>query len=55
MSKVLVPNHIAETQEAEVKEQQEQESIVDNAYVKEEERYLDPTLLDKNLLERVSN
>ena len=49
MSKVLVPNHIAETQEAEIKEQQKEESIVDNAYVKEEERYLDPTLLDKDL------
>jgi co-chaperonin GroES (HSP10) len=55
MSKVLVPNHIAEEQETEVKstEEEKTEITLDNAYVKEEERYLDPTLLDKNLLERM--
>ena len=33
-----------------MKENQKEESIVNNAYVPEEERVLDPTLLDKSLL-----
>ena len=53
MNKVLVPNHVAEAQEADIKENQKEESIVNNAYVPEEERVLDPTLLDKSLLERM--
>ena len=36
MNKVLVPNHIAEAQEADIKENQKEESIVNNAYVPEE-------------------
>ena len=55
MSKVLVPNHIAEEQETEAKitAEEKTETTLDNAYVKEEERVLDPTLLDKSLLERM--
>ena len=57
MSKVLVPNHIAEEQEAEAKnksqEEEKKEISVESAYVPEEERVLDPTLLDKSLLERM--
>ena len=43
MTKVLVPNHIAEEKE------KEQES----AYVDAEKRVLDPELLNKSLLERM--
>ena len=57
MSKVLVPNHIAEEQETEAKnknqEEEKKEVSIDSAYVPEEERVLDPTLLDKSLLERM--
>ena len=53
MNKVLVPNHVAEEQEAQVKEENTTEETLTDAYVSEEKRYLDPTLLDKSLLERM--
>jgi co-chaperonin GroES (HSP10) len=51
MNKVLVPDHIAEEQEVETSN--EEEKTLDTAYVPEEKRVLDPTLLDKSLLERM--
>ena len=51
MNKVLIPDHIAEEQEVETSN--EEEKTLDTAYVPEEKRVLDPTLLDKSLLERM--
>ena len=49
MSELVVPKHIAAEQQAEA------ETKIDAAYVKSEERVLDPTLLDKSLLDRMPN
>ena len=53
MTELAVPNHIAD----EIKKEREDaaRSDVDKAYVKTEDRVLDPTLLDKSLLERMPN
>ena len=54
-NKVLVPDHIAAEIEkdktAAIKE--EEKSEVDKAFVSSEERVLDPTLVDKSLIERM--
>ena len=51
MTELAVPNHIAE--ERKKAREEEARSDVDKAYVKTEDRVLDPTLLDKSLLERM--
>jgi len=58
MSKIQVPDHVAKSIEAEQKAKQQEETkteeTTDNvAYVKEEARVLDPTLLEKSFLERM--
>jgi co-chaperonin GroES (HSP10) len=61
MTKVVVPEHIAKEVEKENKEKKAKTgwdangSPVEEAYVKSEERVLDPTLLDKSFLERMPN
>jgi co-chaperonin GroES (HSP10) len=59
MTGVVVPDHIASEIEKENKNEKpgevENASPVDNAFVKPEERVLDPSLLDKSLLERMPN
>ena len=51
MPELSVPNHIAE--ERKKAREEAARSDVDKAYVKTEDRVLDPTLLDKSLLERM--
>ena len=51
MTELAVPNHIAE--ERKKAREESARSDVDKAYVKTEDRVLDPTLLDKSLLERI--
>ena len=51
MTELAVPNHIAE--ERKKAREEAARSDVDKAYVKTEDRVLDPTLLDKSLLERM--
>ena len=53
MTELAVPNHIAE--ERKKAREESARSDVDKAYVKTEDRVLDPTLLDKSLLERMPN
>tara|TARA_R110002020_G_scaffold397572_4_gene607696 strand:+ start:408 stop:893 length:486 start_codon:yes stop_codon:yes gene_type:complete len=54
MSKVLVPDHIArEVEETEEESIEENKSEIEEAYVKSDERVLDPTLLDKSFLDRM--
>jgi len=54
MKEVLVPDHIAREVEAEKQEQPEgDKSELDQAYVKSDDRVLDPTLLEKSFLERM--
>lgn len=55
-SKVIVPEHIAKEveQEAErVNQQEESNSELDKAFVSPEQRVLDPSLIDKSLIERM--
>jgi len=55
-SKVIVPEHIAKEveQEAEKANQQEESnSELDKAFVSPEQRVLDPSLIDKSLIERM--
>ena len=55
-SKVLVPDHIEKELEAKSqrkKKAKETESEVDKAFVNPEDRVLDPTLMDKSLLDRM--
>ena len=48
MSKVLIPDHIAREVEEEITEPVEQTNPeIEEAYVKTDERVLDPTLQDK--------
>jgi len=58
-NKVLVPDHIAAELEndkaAEEKKVEENKSEVDKAFVSAEDRVLDPTLVDKTLIERMPN
>jgi len=54
-NKVLVPDHIAaelENDKAAETKAEENKSEVDKAFVSAEERVLDPTLVDKTLIER---
>ena len=60
MSKIQVPDHVAKSIEADLKKEQTQEEenpIQDvketSAYVKESARVLDPTLLEKSLVDRM--
>ena len=54
MSKVLIPDHIArEVKEDKIEPVEEINSEIEEAYVKTDERVLDPTLLDKSFLERM--
>jgi co-chaperonin GroES (HSP10) len=63
MSKIQIPDHVAKSIEAEqkakqqeIKQQEEtkiEESNENVAYVKEQARVLDPTLLEKSFLERM--
>ena len=50
--KVLVPNHIAQEVEAKTKKEN-QETEVSDAFVSPEARVLDPTLMDKSLIDRM--
>ena len=50
-NKVLVPDHIAA--ELENDKAEENKSEVDKAFVSAEDRVLDPTLVDKTLIERM--
>ena len=54
-SKVIVPEHVAQEVEKEAQKsiQEENTSEVDQAFVSSEERVLDPTLLEKSLLDRM--
>jgi co-chaperonin GroES (HSP10) len=55
-NKVLVPDHIAaelENDKAAETKAEENKSEVDKAFVSAEERVLDPTLVDKTLIERM--
>ena len=59
-SKIQVPDHIAKEIEAEQaqsekQETTEQESKQELPYVSQEARVLDPTLLDKSVLERMAH
>ena len=49
-NKVIVPDHVAKQVEEQNKETGDQ---LDQAYVPEESRVLDPTLLDKSIIERM--
>ena len=60
MSKIQVPDHVAKSIEADLKKEQTQEEenpiqdVKENsAYVKESARVLDPTLLEKSLVDRM--
>tara|TARA_A100000171_G_C2058492_1_gene108713 strand:- start:110 stop:592 length:483 start_codon:yes stop_codon:yes gene_type:complete len=53
MKEVLVPDHIAREVEAEKSQPEEEKTELDQAYVKSDDRVLDPTLLDKSYLERM--
>ena len=60
MSKIQVPDHVAKSIEADLKKEQteqEENPIQDvketSAYVKESARVLDPTLLEKSLVDRM--
>ena len=54
MSKVLVPDHIAREVEEETTEPVEPTNPeIEEAYVKTDDRVLDPTLLDKSFVERM--
>ena len=55
-NKVLVPDHIAaelENDKAAETKAEENKSEVDKAFVSAEDRVLDPTLVDKTLIERM--
>jgi hypothetical protein len=47
MSELVVPKHIAD------EDRKAAQQKVDEAYIKAEDRVLDPTLLDKSLLDRM--
>ena len=54
MSKIQVPDHVAKSIEAEQKAKQQEETKTEEstenvAYVKQQARVLDPTLLEKSL------
>jgi len=49
-SKVIVPDHVAKQVEEQNKQTGEQ---LEQAYIPEESRVLDPTLLDKSIIERM--
>ena len=49
-NKVIVPDHVAKQVEEQNKETGEK---VEKAYVSEKSRVLDPTLLDKSIIERM--
>ena len=53
MSKVLVPEHIAEKVEENQKKLEPTNPEIEEAYVNTDERVLDPTLLDKSFVERM--
>ena len=54
MNKVLVPDHIAREVEEEKTEPVEPTNPeIEEAYVKTDDRVLDPTLLDKSFVERM--
>jgi hypothetical protein len=54
-NKVLVPDHIAAEIEKDktASKKEEEKSELDKAFVNAEERVLDPTLVDKSLIERM--
>jgi hypothetical protein len=52
--KVLVPDHIAKEVESQAKKDKS-ESEVSDAFVSPEDRVLDPTLINKSLIERMPN
>ena len=49
-NEIIVPDHVAKQVEEQTKEPGEQ---IDQAYVPEASRVLDPTLLDKSILDRM--
>ena len=50
-NKVIVPNHVAKQIEVENEKTGEE---LDQAYVPEQSRVLDPSLLDKSVIERMA-